>query len=307
MLVLIITLNMDQLLEHTIKHPNFRLIVDDVINIGTTEAISEIRSSNIICAGAAMIGGISYFHKFAYDLLATNERILASTFDLAIDMFRNHQLERVVILSSSMVYGESDTVPTAESELSRCVTPKSTYGFQKLASEYFCQGAYEQYGLPYTVIRPFNCVGVGDEASINEEERRSGNIKLVLGHVLPDIVNKILKGQDPLHILGDGSQIRCYTHGKDVARGIRMAAESVRGINEDFNISTPIATTVLELAEIVWGMINLDKKFSVVSEKPYKHDIQKRIPDVSKAEKLLNFKTEISLDQSVREVVDYFQ
>ena len=77
----------------------------------------------------------------------------------------------------------------------------------------------------------------------------SGNVKLAMSHVVPDLVLKVLKGQDPLHILGDGSQVRHYTYGGDLAHGIRLAMESDAAVNDDFNLSTAQSTTVLELAE----------------------------------------------------------
>ena len=104
---------------------------------------------NMIIAGAAMIGGISYFHKFAYDLLAENERIIAQTFDAAIKGYQDGYLERICVLSSSMVFEETKIYPTPEIETKKCPPPASTYGFQKLAVEYFAKGAQEQYGLPY--------------------------------------------------------------------------------------------------------------------------------------------------------------
>ena len=73
-----------------------------------------------------------------------------------------------------------------------------------------------------------------------------------MSHVVPDLVQKVLKGQDPLHILGDGRQVRHYTYGGDLARGIRLAIESPAALNEDFNLSTDRSTTVLELSELIW-------------------------------------------------------
>ena len=99
--------------------------------------------------------------------------------------------------------------------------PRSSYGFQKLAVEYFAHAAHDQYGLPYTLVRPFNCVGVGEARALGEVEVLSGNVKLAMSHVVPDLVQKVCKGQDPLHILGDGSQIRHYTYGGDLASGHR--------------------------------------------------------------------------------------
>ena len=211
--------------------PKFHLLEMDVLDFDVATVNPLFQDVDYIIACAAMIGGISYFHKYAYDLLATNERILAQTFDLALKLHKEEALKRILVLSSSMVFESTELYPTPESEVTKCAPPLSTYGFQKLAVEYFCKGAYEQYGLPYTIIRPFNCVGIGEEDSICEEEVMSGNIKLMMSHVLPDLVNKILKGQDPVRILGEGNQVRCYTNGIDIARGIRTYTEKVERIS----------------------------------------------------------------------------
>tara|TARA_R110000824_G_scaffold74599_8_gene189565 strand:+ start:1912 stop:2916 length:1005 start_codon:yes stop_codon:yes gene_type:complete len=286
------------------KHENFKLYEIDVLD-DEFHRILDLEKPNQIIAGAAMIGGISYFHKFAYDLLATNERILAQTFDGAIRGYQNGWLDRIVVLSSSMVFEETTVYPTPEDEVTKCPPPSSTYGFQKLAVEYFAKGANEQYGLPYTIIRPFNCVGVGEEDSITEHEVTSGNIKLMMSHVLPDLINKILKGQEPLHILGCGDQVRCYTNGKDLARGIRMAMESDKAINNDFNISTAEATTVLELSKVIWTILKPNTEFNYTCETGYKYDVQKRVPNTTKAKEVLGFEAEVGLVDSVKEVITY--
>jgi nucleoside-diphosphate-sugar epimerase len=288
-------------------HPNFNLINMDIIDFDPDNIIPEIQDIEYIIAGAAMIGGITYFHKYAYDLLASNERILASTFDLAINLKQCYALKRIVLLSSSMVFENTEVYPTPESEIKTCAPPLSTYGFQKLAGEYFCKGAAEQYGLPFTIIRPFNCVGVGEENAIGEHEVKSGNIKLMMSHVLPDIINKIMMGQNPLHILGSGKQIRCYTNGTDIARGIRMALESEKAVNNDFNISTSLATSVLELSQLVWNILNPDIEFSIVSDEALEYDVQKRIPNTTKAKELLGFEAIVSLEETVREVIEYMK
>lgn len=269
--------------------------------------IVEKEKPHFIISAAAMIGGISYFHKYAYDLLATNERINAQVFDAAIKSKISGNLERILVLSSSMVFEEATNYPTPESDINKIPPPASTYGFSKLATEYFCKGAYEQYGLPYSIIRPFNCVGVGEDKALGEEVVTSGNVELMMSHVLPDLINKCLKGQDPLHILGEGNQVRCYTNGKDLARGIRLVLESEKAINNDYNISTPVATTVLELAEIIWKKINPKKPFRFKAEKPFEYDVQKRIPDVLKAKIELGFEAEITLEQSIDEVIAYMR
>jgi nucleoside-diphosphate-sugar epimerase len=261
-----------------------------------------------LVAIAAMIGGISYFHQFAYDLLAENERIMASTFDAAIWAFRNKSLSRIVVVSSSMVFESTSTYPSAEGDQRKCPPPQSTYGFQKLACEYFAEGAWEQYKLPYTIVRPFNCVGVGEKRAVLGASTKSGNIELALSHVVPDLVQKVLGGQDPLEILGDGSQIRHYTYGGDLARGIRLAMESDAAQGEDFNLSTSVSTTVLELARLIWRRIYGDAKpFRYVSVKPFPYDVQKRVPDVGKAKRLLGFEATTTLDQMLDEVIPWIR
>ena len=261
-----------------------------------------------IIACAAMIGGISYFHEFAYDLIAENERIIASTFDAAIKRFQEGTLKKIIVLSSSMVFESSNIFPSSEKDLKKIPSPLSTYGFQKLSTEYFAKGAYEQFGLPYTIVRPFNCVGIGEGRAISDKEIMSGNVKLALSHVLPDLIQKTLKGQNPLKILGSGNQIRHYTHGKDLARGIRLAIESPRAKNEDFNISTDQSTTVLELAEMVWNEVHQGSlEFNYEKEEGFEYDVQKRIPDTSKAEKILNFKAKIKIEESISEVTEWIK
>jgi nucleoside-diphosphate-sugar epimerase len=114
------------------------------------------------------------------------------------------EIEEVNVMSSSMVFESTSVYPTPEGEQLKSPPPLSTYGFQKLACEYFAKGAWEQYKLPYTIIRPFNCIGIGEKRALCDKEIMSGNVKLAMSHVVPDLVQKVLKGQDPLHILGSG-------------------------------------------------------------------------------------------------------
>lgn len=282
-------------------HENFTLVERDL-----TQSFPEVYTDYLI-AGAAMIGGISYFHKYAYDLLATNERILGNTFDHAIKAYKDGLLKKIVVISSSMVFENTSIYPTPEIEVETCPPPSSTYGFQKLSSEYWCKGAYEQYGLPYNIVRPFNCVGVGEEDALDDDKITVGNSKMMLSHVLPDLINRALNSEpdDVLDILGDGSQVRHYTNGEDIARGIRMVVEDA-GDGEDFNISTDVPTTVKELAELVWGKVHGNVP-TLRENTPFEYDVQVRRPDVSKARELLGFEAQVSLSDSVDEVIQYMR
>src|SRR5208283_2575915 len=283
------------------SHPGYRFIEGDVKD---TSVLKEaVEDCDQIVAGAAIIGGISLFHEYAYDLLAENERIMSSSFDAAIWAYQNRKLRKINVMSSSMVFESTSTYPTPEGEQLRCPPPLSTYGFQKLSCEYFAKGAWEQYKLPYTIIRPFNCIGIGEKRALCDKEILSGNVKLAMSHVVPDLVQKVLKGQDPLHILGKGTQVRHYTYGSDLAEGIRLCVESEKATNEDFNLSTPVSTTVLELAELIWKKINGEKPFHYVSDAPFVYDVQKRVPSVEKAKRVLGFEAETSLSDALEEII----
>lgn len=291
-------------------HPNFSLIECDAKSLEDYRSISRseiLEDVNIIIAGAAMIGGITYFNRFPYDLLATNERIMASTFDFAIDRYKAGQLDRILVLSSSMVFESTDVYPTPESEIKTCPPPLSTYGFQKLATEYFCKGANEQYGVPYTIIRPFNCIGVGEDEALGGDEITQGNIKMLMSHVVPDLIYKsLVVGKDgPLPILGKGNQVRHYTHGTDIARGIRIAMESELGVNNDFNISSDVPLSVIELANIIWKQIYGDVDINLSHEEPLEYDVQIRSPDTSKAKEVLGFTCEKSVEDVLPEIISW--
>ncbi|GHV28939.1 NAD-dependent epimerase [Synergistales bacterium] len=285
------------------SHPNYSVTKGDAKDLPLMKELAE--DCDQIVAIAAMIGGITYFHEYAYDLLAENERIIASTFDTAIWARKEKKLKKINVLSSSMVYESALIFPSPEGEQLKCPPPLSTYGFQKLACEFFAKGAFEQYGLPYTIIRPFNCVGVGERRAKNEKEIMSGNVRLAMSHVVPDLVQKVVKGQDPLHILGTGNQIRHYTYGGDLAEGIRLCVESEKAVNEDFNLSTPVSTTVLDLAEMIWKKINGDKPFSYTSDKAYEYDVQKRVPSVEKAKRVLGYEAKTNLSDTLDEVIPW--
>ncbi|HEX9364500.1 MAG TPA: NAD(P)-dependent oxidoreductase [Candidatus Dormibacteraeota bacterium] len=286
--------------------PRYRLVEGDAKD---TELLSRLaRDCEQLVAGAAMIGGISYFHEFAYDLLAENERITSATFDAALSAFRGGRLAKITVISSSMVFESASVFPTPEGAQLTSPPPRSTYGFQKLATEYFARGAHEQYGLPFTIVRPFNCVGIGERRALRDHDVRSGNVKLAMSHVVPDLVQKVLKGQDPLHILGDGSQVRHYTYGGDLAVGIRLAMESPQGLNEDFNLSTARSTTVRELAEIVWRKVHgPNRPLHLVSDPAYEHDVQMRVPDVRKAREVLGFEATTPLEDVLDEVIPWIR
>jgi UDP-glucose 4-epimerase len=285
-------------------HPRYNFVEGDARDVDLmTKLLSDCEH---FIAGAAMIGGISYFHTYPYDLLATNERIIAASCDAAIAAHRDGRLRKVTYLSSSMVYESATDWPSGEGQERQIPPPLSSYGFQKLAVEYFARAAFDQYKLPYTIARPFNCVGIGESRALGDKEILSGNVKLAMSHVVPDLVQKIVKGQDPLHILGSGDQVRHYTYGGDLARGIVTAMAHQQAENDDFNLSTAEGTSVTQLAEVLWRKINgADVPLRLVHDDPFDYDVQRRVPATDKAKRVLGFEATTTLDQMLDEVVPW--
>jgi nucleoside-diphosphate-sugar epimerase len=124
--------------------------------------------------------------------------------------------------------------------------------------------------------------------------------------VKKDLVEKIIRGQNPLHILGSGDELRCYTYGGDLAKGIVMSLDHPGARNEDFNLSTPIATSVLDLAKTIWSKIHGEHlPFEFIQDPGFEFDVAKRVPSVEKAKNVLGFTADTSLDEMLDEVIPW--
>ncbi|MGH3995316.1 MAG: NAD-dependent epimerase/dehydratase family protein, partial [Pseudonocardiaceae bacterium] len=158
---------------------------------------------------AAIVGGIANFHKLPHTLLEVNNGLYNAVFRAALEV----SVERLVYVSSSMVFERAFEFPTTEEHLLSCPAPRSAYGFSKLAGEVYCRALHDEHGLPYTICRPFNAYGPGE---MPEDEPG-------IAHMVPDLIRKVLAGSRPLPIFGSGSQTRTLTHIDDIASGIVTA------------------------------------------------------------------------------------
>ena len=238
---------------------------------------------------AALIGGIGYFHKLPASILSDNNRIYSSTFEAAVA----HRLERMLFVSSSMVFESAERFPSREEDLRVIPPPLTAYGFSKLIGEWYCRAFRDQHGLRYTIIRPFNAIGPEEAAGDAVGD----------AHVIPDLVKKIRAGQHPVELLGDGRQTRCFTHVRDIARGIVLALESERAVDEDFNLGASAEITMLELAQRIFALCVPDKPFQASFVQGFPGDVRRRVPDGGKARRVLGWEPAIGFDAALREVV----
>lgn len=240
---------------------------------------------------AAKIGGIGYFHKYPATILSENNKMYSSVFEAAFE----EKIKRIIYLSSSMVFESTKIFPSKESDLSKIPPPVSSYGFSKLIGEWYCRAFHDEHGLNYTIIRPFNAYGINEAPG---EE-------VGYAHVIPDLIKKILSGQYPLELLGDGKQSRCFTHVSDIARGIILAMESEKAINEDFNIGSEKEIKMLDLAKLLWKKCAIKQPFKVKYVKGFKYDIKRRIPSSRKAKKVLGWKVKNNLENELPAIIDW--
>jgi nucleoside-diphosphate-sugar epimerase len=240
---------------------------------------------------AAIVGGIANFHRLPFTLAEANNALAGTVVHACLE----HDVERFVYVSSSMVFERATEFPTAESHLAQCLPPRSAYGFSKLAGEMYTRAAHDEFGLRYTICRPFNAYGPGERPEPGEPG---------IAHAVPDLIAKALEHQRPLQIFGSGEQTRTLTHVDDIAGGIVTAMASAAAENEDFNISAARELTVAEIASVIWNACGNDPDELVYDRLPgFEVDVRRRWPSVEKARTVLGWEAQIPLEQGIAETV----
>ena len=261
-------------------------------------------------AGAALIGGISYFHAYAYDLLAANERIMAVVLRRRhLAAHRDGRLQKVTL--RQLVDGVRVDRGVAVGRGLRAAHPAAAVVLR----------------LPEArgrVLRPGGLgpvpAAVHDRPAVQLRRRRrgralgdvevrSGNVKLAMSHVVPDLVQKVLKGQDPLHILGDGDAgPALHLRRRPRPRHRDAPWSTPQPLNEDFNLSTAEGTTVAELAEVIWRKIKgPGVPLTLVADPAFEYDVRRRMPSTEKAERVLGFTATTTLEEMLDEVMPWIE
>lgn len=266
----------------------------EFINADLTDYVlteKSFRGFDICINLAAKIGGIGYFHKYPATILSENNKLYSSIFEAAA----KNNFKRMVYISSSMVYETADKFPSSEIDVQKIPPPITSYGFSKLIGEYYCKSFWDEYKLPYSICRPFNAYGPNEYP----------DDEIGYAHVIPDLIKKIVQDQYPLELLGDGKQIRCFTHVSDLADGIVSVMESRKAVNSDFNIANSNPIDMFNLAKLIWVLMGKKKDFNVKYLKGFKHDIKIRIPDTKRIEKIIGWIPKIKLEDGLRETIDW--
>jgi nucleoside-diphosphate-sugar epimerase len=238
---------------------------------------------------AAIVGGIANFHKLPFTLTQVNNALTGAIVGAAV----REDVERLVYVSSSMVFERATEFPTTEEHLLVCPPPRSAYGFSKLSGEMYARAAHDQHGLQYTICRPFNAYGPGELPDPDEPG---------IAHAVPDLIFKALSRQRPLQIFGSGEQTRTLTHVDDIADGIITAMASPAAAGEDFNVSASQELTVAQIAALIWEVCGNDPAELRFEHLPsFAVDVERRWPSVEKARRLLGWEARVDLRDGLRQ------
>lgn len=199
-------------------------------------------------------------------------------------------LQRFLYCSSSEVYGTAETVPMNEDHPLR---PTTVYGASKLAGELYADAYRQTYGLPVTIVRPFNTYG--------PREHHEG----ASGEVIPRFVVRILNGLPPL-IYGDGRQTRDFTYVADTARGLMTAAASPATLGRTLNLARGEEVSIRDIADRLLRLLGREQ-LGVEHRNERPADVQRHFADVRRCEELLGFRPPTRIDEGLQRYLDWFR
>ncbi|MBA4319682.1 MAG: hypothetical protein C0412_14875 [Flavobacterium sp.] len=280
---------------------NYKFVRGDLCDKNFVEKIFKENKIDFVIQAAARIFGVRGFHKYPADILSydilLHQNILQSA--------KKHKIKRVIYISSSMVYERAKSIPSREEDIQNMLIPLTDYGLSKLVGERLSIAFFKQYGLPYTIWRPFNI--------ITPFER--GGEEVGISHVFADLIKKILiERQNPVEILGDGKQIRSFTWIYEVADAIanhffeRGTKCKIFNLGQYNKSGKAEAVTMNELASKIFEK---GKKYNIIPEGEklkIRHiddklikdtDVRLRIPDSGLAHKTFGWKTKITIDKAL--------
>lgn len=249
-----------------------------------------------VIQAAAQIYGVAGFHRYPADILQRDTLLHGLILREALEQ----SIQRVVYISSSMVYERLADV-AREPDVPDMLTPLTDYGLSKLMGERLSQAFAAQYGLPYTIWRPFNIIGLHEQAGDDDPG---------VCHVFADFIKRIVhEGQNPMLILGSGQQVRCFTWIDDVAGGIAEHSFSDRAANRDFNLGNPEPISMIDLGRHIFSLYHelsgraIEQPLTFDHAPIYGDDVQVRIPDVSRAREELDWAPTVPLDSMLRRCI----
>lgn len=278
-------------ISHLLGHTRFRLICDSILNARLVDQL--VAEADAVYHLAATVG-VKHVVEDPLKCIMANVRGTEVVLESAYRYWR-----RVVIASSSEVYGKSEKAPLSEDDdslLGPTAVGRWSYALSKAVDEHLAF-AYHRQGLPASVVRYFNSYGP------RLEPRGYGS-------VVARFINQALNGQ-PITVYDDGRQTRCFTYIDDTVRGTLLVSTLAEAEGKTFNIGSDRETSILELAQMVRDVINPNAEIKHVpytrAYGPRFEETRRRVPDISRARDLLGFEAEVSLEDGLRRTIDWFR
>lgn len=278
-------------IEHIKGMPNFRYDIDSIFN---ESKVSEyIDWADYVIHLAASVG----VRKIVENPVETIETNVHGT-----EIVLKHAAKKgrpVFVASSSEVYGKGVKIPFSENDdilLGPTTRSRWSYACSKAVDEFLALSYFREKKLPVIIGRLFNTVG----------PRQVG----FYGMVIPRFVMQALKNED-ITVYGDGSQTRCFCSVRDVVKAILLLLHTPKCYGEIFNIGSDEEISILELAKKVKERAKSNSKIVFIEyEKVYGEgfeDLHRRVPDITKIKKMVNFQPGYTLEQILDEVIDYYR
>ena len=279
-------------ISHLLDHPNFFYEIDTIMNERLMERL--IQRVDMVYHLAAAVG-VKLIVEEPIKCITTNIMGTILVLQLAYELGK----KKVLISSTSEIYGKSNAIPFKEED-DRLLGPTTklrwSYSSTKAVDEYLGQTYFTKKKLPVIIARFFNTVG----------PRQTGRY----GMVIPRFVKQALTSQ-PITVYGDGTQRRCFTNVKDVVEAMIELSLHPGAVGEIFNVGSTEDISINDLALKVKELTRSDSPIVYIPyEKAYEEgfeDMQSRVPDITKIRNLIDFNPEISLEETLVSVIEYFK
>ena len=262
------------------------------------EAAEVTEGVDVVIQAAAQVYGTRGFHTMGADILSDDVRLHTNLLRESV----RQGVQRFVYISSSVIYEKADSFPLVEFDTEDMTPPSTDYGLSKLVGERLCVAYERDYGLPYTIWRPFNIITPHEKADAVQG----------ISHVFADFIAMLLlRQQNPMDIIGNGHQTRCFTWIDDVAAPIAQHLVSEETRNEVFNLGNMEPVTMRGLAERIYakgvehGVIKPGGALAFNCLPAYPADVQRREPDSRKAGEVLGWKPTVGLDEALDRCIEY--
>lgn len=223
------------------------------------------------------------------DPMDSHERNATGTLVSCLAAVRQN-VARFVYVSSSEAYGSAETFPMTEQHP---LNPTTVYGAAKAAGELYSQSCMRRYGIPVTVVRPFNAYGPREHSSGDSAE------------VIPSFAARILAGLQPV-VFGDGTQTRDFTWVVESAAGIIAAAASDVAVGKAVNIAAGRGVSIREIARLLLSALGSDEEdISWAEARP--GDVMHHLADTSLARELFDYEATVTIQEGIPRYVEWLR